>query len=70
MQALGVNPQAAAARVNALSDDEIAGLADRVDQLPAGGDVLTVLVVVFLVLLITDLLGLTHIFPFTKDMKK
>jgi hypothetical protein len=70
MQALGVNPQATAARVNALSDDEIAGLADRIDQLPAGGDVLTVLVVVFLVLLITDLLGLTHIFPFTKDMKK
>lgn len=71
MQALGVNPQAAAARVNALSDDEIAGLADRIDQLPAGGsDVLTVLLVVFLVLLITDLLGLTHIFPFTKDLKK
>lgn len=70
IQALGVNPQAAAARVNALSDDEIAGLADRIDQLPAGGDVLTVVVVVFLVLLITDLLGLTHIFPFTKDMKK
>jgi hypothetical protein len=70
MQALGVNPQAAAARVNALSDDEIAGLADRIDQLPAGGsDVLTVLVAVFLILLITDLLGLTHIFPFTKDMK-
>lgn len=71
MQALGVNPQAAAARVNALSDGEIAGLADRIDQLPAGGsDVLTVLLVVFLVLLITDLLGLTHIFPFTKDLKK
>lgn len=70
MQALGMNPQAAAARVNALSDDEIAGLADRIDQLPAGGsDVLTVLVAVFLILLITDLLGLTHIFPFTKDMK-
>jgi hypothetical protein len=70
MQALGVNPQAAAARVNALSDDEIAGLADRIDQLPAGGsDVLTVLVAVFLILLITDLLGLTHIFPFTKDIK-
>jgi hypothetical protein len=70
MQALGVNPQAAVARVNALSDDEIAGLADRIDQLPAGGsDVLTVLVAVFLILLITDLLGLTHIFPFTKDIK-
>ena len=71
MQALGVSPQAAAARVNALSDDEIAGLADRIDQLPAGGsDVLTVLLAVFIILLITDLLGLTHIFPFTKSMQK
>ncbi len=44
MQVLGVNPQAAAARVNALSDDEVAGLVDRIDQLPAGGgDVLVVL---------------------------
>jgi hypothetical protein len=31
--------------------------------------VLTAIVVVFLILIITDLLGLTHIFPFTKSMK-
>jgi hypothetical protein len=70
MQALGVDPDMARTRVAALSDDEVASLADQIDQLPAGGsDVLTAIVVVFLILIITDLLGITHIFPFTKSMK-
>jgi hypothetical protein len=71
MQALGVDPDTARARVAALSDDEIASLADQLDQLPAGGsDVLTAVVVVFLILVILDLLGVTNIFPFTKSMRK
>jgi hypothetical protein len=71
MQALGVDADAARARVAALSDDEVASLANQLDQLPAGGsDVLTAIVVVFLILIITDLLGLTDIFPFTKSMRK
>jgi uncharacterized protein DUF6627 len=70
MQALGVDPAAARDRVAALSDDEVASLADQLDQLPAGGsDVLTAVVVVFLILVILDLLGVTHIFPFTKSMR-
>lgn len=71
MQALGVNPQAALARVDALSDEEIAALAGRLDQLPAGGtDVLGVALVVFIILLITDILGFTKIFPFTRPVQK
>jgi hypothetical protein len=71
MQALGVDPDAARTRVAALSDDEVASLADQLDQLPAGGsDVLTAVVVVFLILVILDLLGVTNIFPFTKSMRK
>ena len=71
MEALGVNPDAARTRVAALSDEEIASLADQIDQLPAGGsDVLTAVVVVFLILVILDLLGVTNIFPFTKDLRK
>lgn len=71
MQALGVDPDAARSRVAALSDDEVASLADQLDQLPAGGsDVLTAVVVVFLILIILDLLGVTDIFPFTKSMRK
>ena len=69
-QSYGVDPQAARARVDALTDSEIARLAGQIDQLPAGGvDALGVLLVVFIVLLITDILGFTKIFPFTKPMK-
>lgn len=71
MQALGVNPQAALARVDALSDDEVASLAGRLDQLPAGGtDILGALLLVFIILLITDILGFTKIFPFTRPVQK
>ncbi len=68
--ALGVDPAQVQARVDALTDEEVARLAERIDTLPAGGDglssVLDVALLVFLVLLITDLLGLTDVFPFTK----
>lgn len=62
----GVDPQQAAARVGALSDEEAHQLAAKMDQLPAGGDALGVLVFVFVVLLITDILGFTDVFPFVK----
>lgn len=70
---LGVNPADAKARVAALTDDEAAQLAARIDSMPAGGDgigaVLGVAVLIFLVLLLTDILGFTHVFPFTKPIK-
>lgn len=64
--AMGVDPQAAAQRVAALSDDEIQSLSARMQELPAGGDILGVAVFIFLVLLVTDILGYTQIFPFVK----
>lgn len=71
MQALGVSPQAARDRVDALGDEEVAALADRLDQLPAGGsDLLAVALIVFLVLLLTDILGYTKVFPFTRPVQK
>ena len=58
--AQGVDPLEADARLNSLSDAEVIQLADQIDQLPAGGDALgllvTVLVVVILVLLIMRLM--------------
>jgi len=70
LQEFGVDPAAARARVAALSGDEVAALAGRIDQLPAGGtDLLGALLFVFIVLLITDILGLTHVFPFIKPMR-
>ena len=64
--AAGVDPRDVAARVDALSDQEVHQLAAKMDSMPAGGDALGVLVFVFVVLLITDILGFTDIFPFVK----
>ena len=68
--AQGINPLEAKARVDTLSNAEIINLADQIDQLPAGGStletVLIVALIVFLVLLFTDLMGWTDIFPFVK----
>ncbi len=70
MQALGVDANAARARVDALTDEEAQNLVSRIDQLPAGGDsVLGILFAVFIILLITDLLGLTKVFPFTRSVR-
>ena len=69
LQNMGVDADAARDRVDALTDAEASDLAARIDQLPAGGDVLGVLLVVFIVLLITDILGLTRIFPFTRSVR-
>ena len=70
LKAHGVTPTDVKARVAAMTDDEVAQLAGQIDRLPAGGsDALTILVVAFLILLILDILGVTHIFPFTKSLK-
>jgi hypothetical protein len=64
----GVKPEEAKARVASLSDAEVERIAGIVDSLPAGGDGIGAIVgaalLIFLVLLITDILGLTHVFPF------
>jgi hypothetical protein len=70
LAARGVSVGEAQARVAALSDAEAAELAARIDALPAGGiGVLGVALVVFLVLLLTDILGYTKIFPFTRPAR-
>lgn len=65
----GVTPQAALERVAAMSDGEVAQLAGRIEQAPAGGDVLGILFTVFIVLLVTDIMGLTKVFPFTRSVR-
>jgi hypothetical protein len=69
LQSMGVDADAARARVDALTDQEAADLAARIDQLPAGGDVLGLVFVVFIILLVTDILGLTKVFPFTRSVR-
>ncbi len=68
-QSLGVDAQTAKERVAALSDAEISRIAGKLDMAPAGAGVVGVLFTVFIVLLITDIIGLTKVFPFTRSLR-
>jgi hypothetical protein len=65
LTALGVDPAEVDGRIAALSDAELAMLADRLEQAPAGGDALAVIGAVFLVLLILEVTGVIDIFKKT-----
>jgi hypothetical protein len=62
LTALGVSPEMARLRAASLSPEELAELADRVEDLPAGAGVIEVLGITFLVLIILDLVGVINIF--------
>jgi hypothetical protein len=62
MLALGVDPAAVDARVARLTDAELRSLAERMGTLPAGGDALAIIGILFLVLLILEVVGVIDIF--------
>jgi hypothetical protein len=62
---MGVDPAAIEGRVAALSDDEVATLAGKIGEAPAGGDALAVIGIVFVVLIILELVGVIDIFKKT-----
>ena len=66
----GIDVDEAKARLTVLSDAEIVALADRMESLPAGRGtfefIVIISLIVFLVLLATDIAGYTDIFPFVK----
>jgi hypothetical protein len=70
LAAWGVQPEEAQAVIDNLTDAEIRTMAGNMENLPAGGNAVGVIVgaalVVFLVLLITDILGYTNVFPFVE----
>ncbi|MEO7150391.1 MAG: PA2779 family protein [Burkholderiaceae bacterium] len=70
LQARGVSVDQARARVAALTDDEVAQVSQTLDTAPAGAaDAIGVILTIFIVLLITDILGFTKIFPFTRSIR-
>ncbi len=66
----GIDPEEAQARIDSLTDAEALMLSQQIENLPAGGNTVGIIVgallLVFIILLITDLVGLTDVFPFTK----
>ena len=66
----GAKPAATKAHVDSLSDDVVAAIAGKIDSLPAGGELIGTLVFLFDLLLLTDLLGLTKVYNFSRSVKK
>jgi hypothetical protein len=66
--ARGIDPAQAQDRVAALTDEEASMVASQLDTAPAGG-IIGAIVLVFLVLLLTDILGFTKVFPFTRSVR-
>jgi hypothetical protein len=60
----GVNLEMAKQRVSSMTDEEVRALNQKLDKMPAGGGVVATVVIIFLVLVITDILGWTDVYPF------
>lgn len=65
---MGVDIDAARDRVGQLTASELSQLNAQMGELPAGGNILGLLVLIFLVFVITDVIGATDIFPFIKSV--
>ncbi|MBN8265313.1 MAG: PA2779 family protein [Xanthomonadales bacterium] len=68
LQRYGVTDEQARERIAALTDEEAAALVKHVDDAPAGG-IIGAILLIFFVLLLTDILGLTKVFPFTRSIR-
>lgn len=69
---MGVDPKMIEVRVASMTDEEASQIAYQIDSLPAGADagmsIIGAIVFIFIVLLITDILGVTKVFNFTKPI--
>lgn len=59
---LGVDPVNASERVAAMTTEELQTLHTQIEELPAGAGIIEVIGIVFVVLLILELVGVTNIF--------
>lgn len=69
MAALGVERAEIDARIDALTASELAELNAQIADMPAGAGVLGLLVLIFIVFVITDVIGATDIFPFIHPVR-
>ncbi|MCU7810045.1 MAG: PA2779 family protein [Candidatus Thiodiazotropha sp. (ex Notomyrtea botanica)] len=69
LTSLGADAEQVKARLAQMTDEEIATLSQRLGDLPAGGDALGVILVVFIVFVVTDAIGATDIFPFVHPVR-
>ncbi len=69
MIAMGVDPAEAAARLDALTDVEVASILTQMENDSAGADIVGTLFTIFVILLVTDLLCFTRVFNFTRCVR-
>ena len=69
LQAWGVSPEQINNRIDSLTDAELARINGQLDNLNAGGNILGIILVIFIVFVITDVIGATDIFPFIHPVK-
>ncbi|MCB1672106.1 MAG: PA2779 family protein [Gammaproteobacteria bacterium] len=50
-------------RVNAMTDQEVRGLYQRIDDLPAGGSILGIALGLIVIFILLDMAGATDVFP-------
>jgi len=66
---MGVDVEDAKHRISQMNDQELAQISQQFDELPAGsGGVIGALVVIFVVLVVTDMLGATDVFGFVHNI--
>ncbi len=66
---MGVSTADIENRVNQMTQQEIAQLNQQINQLPAGSGVLGFILVIFIVFVITDVIGATDIFSFIHPVR-
>ena len=66
----GISPADSALRVSSMSDSQVIQIHQRMDEMPAGAGAAGAVILVFAILAVTDLMGVTDIFPFIRPMEK
>lgn len=64
LSSMGVSSADVETRINQMTHEEIAQLNQQMAELPAGGSVVGIIVLIFIIFVITDVIGATDIFPF------
>ncbi|MBB3047270.1 hypothetical protein FHR99_001506 [Litorivivens lipolytica] len=65
---LGVSPADVDSRIDAMTADELAELNATLQDAPAGAGLVGVVLTIFIVFVITDVIGATDIFPFIRPV--
>ncbi len=68
LERMGVSKEMAEERINNLTQQELAEFNEQLAQAPAGEGVLGVVVLLFIVFIVTDVIGATDIFPFVRSV--